>query len=531
MALNESTISPSERALHDIPRRYVVPIALFAILAGMLLRVHDIDRLDFWLDEVIHTAYAMGFSERDLAERVQSWNAQPVAVSEFLAFQRLEDGRGPLQVIEALAREEPQSAPVHYVAAHFWAMAFGTEATSLRSLSLLIGILLVPALFWMCREICESATVAWVAASLAAASPSMILYSLEFRYYSLWALMIALTTALLFRAERMGRAWWAVYAITCAVALYSHVFMVAIIAAQGAYLFAVRGFRLDHIVKAWVFAATAAAVLFLPWAANFFLGDYTLSDFRREEIPLLELIFRWAHNVRYDFVDLVAVPSTMNSVSLLALAAPILVCSYAVLRSGKRVWLLIAVFLLCVWLPLAAADLARGGIRSTLDRYWIGIYIALILLFAVAIARGLDDRTRRAWRAAALVLWMALLVAGLASGWASTNAPTWRTKGYVDARPAAALINAAESPLLVVEVSGGGGRGNIGLARSLSDNAMVLAVTDLGDLAALPAGYSDYYFTEMTDHLVDLAEAAGLAREALVHIGYRDDFWRAYRPD
>src|SRR5947209_2124402 len=74
--------------------------------------------------------------------------------------------------------------PLYYYLLHFWILWGGPSEFSLRFLSLVPGILLVPVLFYITRKLSDERT-AWIAALLGAASPALIWYSQEARMYML----------------------------------------------------------------------------------------------------------------------------------------------------------------------------------------------------------------------------------------------------------------------------------------------------------------------------------------------------------
>ena len=88
--------------------------------------------------------------------------------------------------------------PLYYYLLHFWRGVFGSSEFALRSLSAVLGVLLVGLTFLIGRKV-FSAGVGLLAAFVAAINPFQIYYSQEARMYMLLAVIGAAATLLLLR--------------------------------------------------------------------------------------------------------------------------------------------------------------------------------------------------------------------------------------------------------------------------------------------------------------------------------------------
>src|SRR5512141_1083507 len=86
--------------------------------------------------------------------------------------------------------------PLYYYLLHFWRDVFGSSEIALRSLSALLGVLLVGLTFLIGHKV-FSAGVGLLAAFVAAINPFQIYYSQEARMYMLLAVIGAAATFLL----------------------------------------------------------------------------------------------------------------------------------------------------------------------------------------------------------------------------------------------------------------------------------------------------------------------------------------------
>lgn len=146
------------------------------------------------------------------------------------------------------------------------AQAFGTSELALRLPSLLAGVALVPAVWWLAREatgrdgtLRAPQVAAWAAALL----PIAVLEATEARGYAFSMLLAALCTACLLWSWR-GRhaAPWGLYAVLCALGVWSHLVFACVPAAHALWAMAalLRGPRRGAAMRTLVALALAALV-------------------------------------------------------------------------------------------------------------------------------------------------------------------------------------------------------------------------------------------------------------------------------
>lgn len=75
--------------------------------------------------------------------------------------------------------------PVYVVSAHFWIKLFGTSETATRSLSAIFGIVSIPMMYLVGKQL-YNRKLGILSAFLISVSQFQIYYSQEFRYYSLF---------------------------------------------------------------------------------------------------------------------------------------------------------------------------------------------------------------------------------------------------------------------------------------------------------------------------------------------------------
>jgi mannosyltransferase len=180
----------ASRRDHWLSPTYVV-LALIVVLAAVL-RLWGIGGQALWYDELVTTRH-------------------------------LSDSLGNLLVVSVPKLEG--SPPLSFVVAWFWAMVFGDGDGAVRSLYAIEGIVAVPVVFVLARELRLSRRIALVAALLIATNPMLIWYSREARPYSLLFTLGAVSLWLCVRARNQRTTsaflWWG---IASAAALTTHYF-------------------------------------------------------------------------------------------------------------------------------------------------------------------------------------------------------------------------------------------------------------------------------------------------------------------
>lgn len=114
--------------------------------------------------------------------------------------------------------------PAHHVLLWATVRLFGTSELAVRLPSLIAGVALVPALYWVGRLVYDRRT-GWVAAAMATVAPFCVWYSQEARMYSQFMLIAALAVGAQIRAVRRGRRRdWIVYGVCTAALLWTQYF-------------------------------------------------------------------------------------------------------------------------------------------------------------------------------------------------------------------------------------------------------------------------------------------------------------------
>jgi len=219
-------------------------IAIIAIIIlAFALRIYRLDHQSIWYDEGVNVYFA-NQSLKDLIAGVSTDN----------------------------------HPPLHFFVLHFWLKLAGQSEFSVRFLSLISGVLSVPLLFKLGRELFGQREGS-LAAFLLSISPFHVWFSQEARMYTLAALL-GLSSVYIFvlllrkGASSARRHVWFSYVVTSALGLYTHFYVAFIILFENIAFLAQWILRRTREstnseftnLRTWLLAQLCIALLFLPWA-------------------------------------------------------------------------------------------------------------------------------------------------------------------------------------------------------------------------------------------------------------------------
>ncbi len=126
--------------------------------------------------------------------------------------------------------------PLYYLLVEGWTSVFGDSEWALRLPSVIIGIFLIPAVFWFACSLTRNRSIALCSAALTALSPLMVAYSQEARNYGLYILIVVLHATAIwnFWNSPSNRKFWLAVA-TGVIGVYTHYGFWAILAAEAVY--------------------------------------------------------------------------------------------------------------------------------------------------------------------------------------------------------------------------------------------------------------------------------------------------------
>lgn len=353
-------------------------------------------------------------------------------------------------------RTDEAHPPLFYASLRAWTQLAGESELSVRFYPLFFGVLIVPLVYRLGREVGTGNQTAVLAALLAALSPFIVWNSQDVRMYTL---LLALATAsglLLLRLLRQESALvWLGYISVTTACLLSHYSGVFVILLENLAFLTVGWRRLSW--RHWLTGQAAVAVLFAPWLV--FTSGMIFSH-AKDWIPLRSLSAILTRSLEVYSLGLrgTAVAGDLVLWGFLALFA--LGACAAVRRAPWRGLVLLG------WtvLPLLLAYLASLRQPVFMERYFLFVVPPYLLLLAWGVAAPLDWQVPRLAKAALLSLGLAVVLVPSVialqhyySDPADAKSPDWR--GLVrylrqEFRPGDVVVQNMPDPALTYYLQG-----------------------------------------------------------------------------
>lgn len=454
-------------------------LVIVLLVLGIFFRFTNLDKKVYWHDEVFTSLRIAGYTSTEVVQQIK--NKYPVTIRSLEQYLYPNLDKTFISTINSLAAEDAQHPPLYYLLTRWWVQTWGNSVKVIRSLSAIFGLLLFPAVYWLCLELFSQPLVAWIAIALFSVSPFQILLAQEARQYSLWATLIALSSALLLYALRTNtRRSWIFYAISVSLSFYTFPLTLLVVISHGLYTFVVNQARITRPVLNYLGAAIAGFITFLPWVLIVIIRakkvESTTGWLARPMHPL-SLIKLWLLNLsrllidfNSDFNYFLNNPLTYIIPVVLAVAIYAIFFLYNQRLKHSSQFLLLLLGTCSVF--FVVADLALGGRRSAIPRYLIPCYLSIQIAIAYLLACKLGSKdsnsyVKKGWQ----TIFIGLTLCGVLSGVGIVNASQWWSKSYSNSNlEIAALINQSDNPILVSD----GKLGNtLSLSYRLSDKTQL----------------------------------------------------------
>ena len=151
--------------------------------------------------------------------------------------------------------------PLYIFLLHQWSKVAGENEFALRFLSLIFGVLSIPAIYVLGKLLFHAQT-GLIAALILSISPLHVWYAQEVREYSMLPFFIMACAYFFIRAlNENKRSLWAGFVITAALSLYINYFAFFIIVTTGIFFF-FKPYR--PLIKGWAASCLALFVLYSP---------------------------------------------------------------------------------------------------------------------------------------------------------------------------------------------------------------------------------------------------------------------------
>lgn len=206
---------------------------LVMVVFAVFLRFHDVSTQDVWCDE-----------------------ANSIIIAEL----------NPSGIITRMS--DDASPPLYYLLLHSWMYAFGETELALRGLSVLFGMMLIIALYFIGKRI-FSEKVGLYAALIASVAPIHIMYSQQIRMYTLLSFVSLMSMYYLLRfIQEKKISFLPGYAIFTILSLYTHNYGIFLLPAQA--LLVLLFVRQRQMILWWFFSVVCIGAVYAPWIPSLF---------------------------------------------------------------------------------------------------------------------------------------------------------------------------------------------------------------------------------------------------------------------
>ncbi|MCU0524521.1 MAG: phospholipid carrier-dependent glycosyltransferase [Elainella sp. Prado103] len=455
-------------------------LAIGLIGFGIFVRFYQLDQKVYWIDEANSSLRTLGYTKTELIETI--FTGEVVTADQLQQFQRLSPERGWDDTWNALTGTA-EHTPLYFLLARAWVGSVGHSVATMRALTAILSVLVLPGMYWLCWELFRSATVGWIATALVAITPVHFLYAQEARPYSLLSIWIVLSSALLLRSmsHTGGRNWigWWSYGLSIAAGLYTQLLFGLVVIAQGLYVWLMgwsvtepiehsgdpvtqpdqashraRRTRWRHL-RSYLIAAAAALLSLTPWLILLAYSWQKVQESTRslsDNLSFNYITDRWALNLNLAFLS-----RELGAANLLLVLLTFGALYFLYRHAPKRAWLFVLLLVGVPFLFLALPDLALGGRRSLRIRYLFPCFLGIQIAFAYWFA--MQAVWAKTWRQQLVrAIGIGLIAAGVSAGVASANAVVWWHKSLPRSSyypPVAAIINQANQTHQPIVLSDG----------------------------------------------------------------------------
>lgn len=376
---------------------------LAVILTGIIITFTKLDQTYFWEDEVSTIMHTSGIP---LSEFPDFFPQNEIKNISFYHEQLLLNN-GNFTVSSQIRglMNMPQFTPFHYVLLIFWHRIIGDGYMDYRWFSFFVYLLTLPLLFYLSIKIFKSRLAAWISVSLFSISPFFSFFSIEARYYMLWAfIIVALHAAFLKSLEERSKIWWILYGLTAVIAMYISLFSSLVIVSHALFVFIRKR-------EKWLPFTVSQAVVFLaylPWLLFMYNNHTMLTEAMawqkastwNIELSIWQLLFGQLTSmgklflsttsrswVRTIIVNRIPPPVILDMI-LVGIVTLIVLAGFAYsikMADRENRWLLL-LLIIPNFLFFLITDLIRGSGLAFIERYMIVNYIVVFLSLGFAIA-------------------------------------------------------------------------------------------------------------------------------------------------
>ena len=429
-------------------RRAIGIIFWLAISSAIILRFSHLDSKVFWHDEVYTELRVSGYKNIDPKN---ARLGRVLTKEELLNFQRVSDKKDLGDTLSSL--KEDVHMPLYYTLLKYWQHMWGNSIIAIRSLSAIFGILLLPALYILARQLFESELAAQIIVSMVAVSPMFIRYSQDARPYSLWAFSVLVSTSLLLIGLKKNTVKnWFYYSVSIAVSFYSQLLSFYIYLGHFLYVLITTKLNIKVLSKYIIFSAIGV-LLFAPWLLGVVIPKFgsmsAQTAWLKFPMPARDLFTEQITNLNHLFfsIDFTNTSNVLRYIIGFPLACLVVYSIYTVVKKNSiSTWLLPTVLSLSSFIFLYQ-DLILGGQRTRINQYFLLSYVAIFIVVGFTIFSKVTSSNKKQSILWAGIYCIFIVVSTITNYQTSAKATWWGWSIFqVDM---AEIINSADNPLVI----------------------------------------------------------------------------------
>lgn len=246
-------------------------------------------RTGFWLAGIMAVAALL---------RMINIGKEPYWYDEVLSLDIVTSFTSASEMLRYLGRVEFHP-PLYYLTLRPWIALFGTSEASVRSLSLIFSVGMIPLVYLLGKRIFSDRRVGLVAAAIVAVLPIQIEFGQEARPYALFCFAGCLAMLSVWEHMRSGRLSWVLaYIAATTVGLYLHYSYFFIMAATALWWLVAEirsGGNRSRRLLVWLGGHAGVFVAFWPWLDEMLykllLGQFMILGLERNLVTYREPAF------------------------------------------------------------------------------------------------------------------------------------------------------------------------------------------------------------------------------------------------
>lgn len=428
-------------------------LIIVVLLLGLFFRFANLDKKAYSADEVRKLLRLSGTTSKEFINQV--YTGEIISAEEILTYEKPRPERNIQDTFHALSGN-PEHPPLYFYITYFWMQVFNAPVAS-RVMSILLGLLAFPSIYWLSIELFNSPLTGWVMMMLVSVSPYHILLAQNTSQYSLWTTITIFSCAALIKALKESNFQkWLIYALSFTLGIYSHLYFIIVAFTHGLYVLILEKFKISKVFLSYLLASLGGIITFLPWL---FVIVIKISDFHEKtqyysqfQVSFLKIITTFKSNVCDIFIDFHGTTRLIEKYLDLLIIILIVYSIYFLIRSTPyKIWLFVVLLIIITPIFHIIPDVFGASIRSLQSRYYVPSFLGIQLSIAYLIASkissiSLPQWSKNIWK----FVFISLLTIGITSGIYVAQIHSWE-KGTASTQnlDIATIINKSENPLVI----------------------------------------------------------------------------------